>query len=135
LSSPAQKRGEKLQNVPIAITALTANQLVRANIQSVSDLTLATPPSLNFSQTAVFAQPYIRGVGTDSFSPGNEASVATYVDGVYIASMNAGTFALNNIARIEVLKGPQGTLYGRNSTRWPHQCHHRDAGRRAAYAR
>ncbi|MCI1270734.1 MAG: TonB-dependent receptor [Sphingobium sp.] len=111
----AQKRGEKLQNVPIAITALTANQLVRANIQSVSDLTLATP-SLNFSQTAVFAQPYIRGVGTDSFSPGNEASVATYVDGVYIASMNAGTFALNNIARIEVLKGPQGTLYGRNST-------------------
>lgn len=111
----AQKRGEKLQNVPIAITALTSLQLARANIQSVSDLTLATP-SLNFSQTAVFAQPYIRGVGTDSFSPGNEASVATYVDGVYIASMNAGTFALNNIARIEVLKGPQGTLYGRNST-------------------
>lgn len=111
----AQKRSERLQEVPIAITALTATQLERANIQTTMDLTFGTP-SLYFSQTTVFAQPFIRGVGTDSFSPGNEASVATYVDGVYIANMNAGTFALNNVERIEVLKGPQGTLYGRNST-------------------
>lgn len=111
----AQKRSENLQDVPIAITALTATQLAQANIQTTMDLTFATP-SLYFSQTTVFAQPFIRGVGTDSFAPGNEASVATYVDGVYIANMNAGTFALNNVERIEVLKGPQGTLYGRNST-------------------
>lgn len=111
----AQKRSENLQRVPIAITAVTAQSLDRAQIETTQDLTFATP-SLNFSQTAVFAQPFIRGIGTDSFSPGNEASVATYIDGVYIANMNAGSFAFNNIERIEVLKGPQGTLYGRNST-------------------
>lgn len=111
----AQKRSENLQRVPIAITAVTAQALDRAQIETTQDLTFATP-SLNFSQTAVFAQPFIRGIGTDSFSPGNEASVATYIDGVYIANMNAGSFAFNNIERIEVLKGPQGTLYGRNST-------------------
>ena len=111
----AQKRSENLQDIPIAITALTSQQLDRYRIESPMDLTYATP-GLNFSQTAVFAQPYIRGVGTDSFAPGNEASVATYVDGVYIASMNAAIFGLNDVERIEVLKGPQGTLYGRNTT-------------------
>lgn len=110
----AQRREENLQTVPIAITAVTANQLAIAGIRDTTDLSMAVP-SLNFSRTAVYAQPYIRGVGTDAFAPGNEASVATYVDGVYIANMNAATFSFNNIERVEVLKGPQGTLYGRNS--------------------
>jgi iron complex outermembrane receptor protein len=60
--------------------------------------------------------PFIRGIGTTTGAVGNESSVATYVDGVYIGSINASLFELNNIDHIEVLKGPQGTLFGRNAT-------------------
>lgn len=111
----AQRREERLQDVPISITALDSTLLEQSSIQTTTDLSLVVP-SLNFSQTAAFAQPYIRGIGTDSFAPGNEASVATYVDGVYIANMSSAVFGFNNVERIEVLRGPQGTLYGRNST-------------------
>ena len=111
----AQKREQNLQAVPITVTVHTAEQLEQAGVDSMTDLTLATP-GLNYSITTVTAQPFIRGVGTDSFAPGTEASVATYVDGVYLSTMASGLFSFNNIDRIEVLKGPQGTLYGRNST-------------------
>ena len=111
----AQKREESLQSVPVTVTVHTGEQLEQAGVDSMTDLTIVTP-SLNYSITTVSAQPFIRGVGTDSFTPGTEASVATYVDGVYRSTMASGLFALSNVERIEVLKGPQGTLYGRNST-------------------
>jgi iron complex outermembrane receptor protein len=72
--------------------------------------------SLSYTLGGNAATPFIRGVGTTVNSVGNEASVATYVDGVYISSINAQLFELYNIDRIEVLKGPQGALFGRNAT-------------------
>src|ERR1700737_3014756 len=80
-----------------------------------ASLSLAVP-GLSYTLGGNSAEPFIRGVGTTIVSVGNEASVATYVDDVYISSINAQLFELANIDRIEVMKGPQGTLFGRNAT-------------------
>jgi len=111
----AQKRAENLQQVPIAITAITASQLSAAGVGNSLDLAVMTS-SLSTSDDAGYYMPRLRGIGTSSFGPGIENAVASYVDGVYIASAPASLFTLNNISRIEVLKGPQGTLFGRNAT-------------------
>jgi iron complex outermembrane recepter protein len=111
----AQRRSENLQNVPIALTALSADQLAQAGIQSTTDLGLVTP-ALTVVNQAGNLLPHIRGIGTTAFGAGFENPVAVYVDGVYLAASNASLLTLNNIAQVEVLKGPQGTLYGRNAT-------------------
>lgn len=111
----AQRRAERLQNVPIAVTATTAAQLQNAGVSSTQELTMVTP-GLSFPQTAGYAQPRIRGVGSSVDGPGFEPPVATYIDGVYLVAAPASLMTLNNISRIEVLKGPQGTLFGRNAT-------------------
>src|SRR5687768_11813438 len=72
-------------------------------------------PSLNMTRTGAFTQPYLRGVGKRS-TLGVEHSVATYVDGVYLASSISALLDLRGIERVEILDGPQGTLFGRNST-------------------
>ncbi len=112
----AQKRSENLQNVPIAITALSSQQLAVAQISNTSDLKAVTP-GLGFN-TALggFGQPRIRGIGTTTTGPGIENPVATYVDGVYIGSAAGTLFSLNDVDQVAVLKGPQGTLFGRNAT-------------------
>lgn len=111
----AQRRSENLQRVPVSVTAITGVNLARANITSTTALQQVTP-GLTFGTFARSAFPYIRGIGTPDTSIGNESSVATYIDGVYIESTPAAVLELNNIERIEVLKGPQGTLFGRNAT-------------------
>lgn len=111
----AQRREERLQNVPISVTALNASQLSNSGITSTLDLTTVTP-TLTISQTAGRPQPRLRGVGTSFGAAGLENSVATYVDGVYLAAAPGSVFSLAGIERIEVLKGPQGTLFGRNAT-------------------
>jgi iron complex outermembrane receptor protein len=111
----AQRRSERLQNVPIAVTAITAEQAAAQGITGTLALTAVTP-SLQINQTSNFAAIYLRGVGSNLADPTAEPSVATYVDGVYISSPQATFFSFNNIERIEVLKGPQGTLFGRNAT-------------------
>jgi iron complex outermembrane receptor protein len=111
----AQRRSENLQDVPIAVTALSADQLARSGIQNTTELGEVTPGLTVVSQNGNIL-PHIRGVGTTLFGAGIENSVATYVDGVYIASQVGSLLTLNNIAQVEVLKGPQGTLYGRNAT-------------------
>lgn len=111
----AQKRGENLQRVPISVTALTGESLVRKGITTVVDLTRVVP-SLTYTVQATQATPRIRGVGTAIAGAGNENSVATYVDGVYYASATGSILTFNNIDQVAVLKGPQGTLFGRNAT-------------------
>ncbi|HWS63652.1 MAG TPA: TonB-dependent receptor [Steroidobacteraceae bacterium] len=111
----AQRRGENLQSVPLSVTAITAEAAERLGVTDMTSLTAAVP-GLDFSRQANAATPFIRGVGATSSLIGNEASVATYVDGVYISAPQGALFSLSNIERIEVLKGPQGTLFGRNAT-------------------
>ena len=111
----AQRRSENLQNVPIAITAVTAAKLAEANITSTATLEAVTP-AITFSDVNGFLEPRVRGIGSSSAGAGVENSIATYVDGVYIASAPGSLLDLNSVDRVEVLKGPQGTLFGRNAT-------------------
>jgi iron complex outermembrane recepter protein len=111
----AQRRAERLTNVPVAISAMTGATLETAGITSAQNLGLVTP-GLNYAVQGAFAQPTIRGIGTSVTGPGADANVSIYVDGVYQPSQTANLFEFNNIERIEVLKGPQGTLFGRNAT-------------------
>jgi iron complex outermembrane recepter protein len=112
----AQRREESLQNVPIAVTAVSEEVLERIGITDTSDLK-SVVPSLNFS-TAIggLGLPRIRGVGSTGQGPGVENPVATYIDGVYIGSSIGALTSLSDIQQVAVLKGPQGTLFGRNAT-------------------
>ncbi|HKT72672.1 MAG TPA: TonB-dependent receptor [Steroidobacteraceae bacterium] len=112
----AQKRSENLQNVPIAVTVVGAEALSAAGISKVNELSLVTPGLTITMQGGAFMLPRIRGVGQSGAPLGGENPVAVYVDGVYYASPSGALFALNSISQISVLKGPQGTLFGRNAT-------------------
>jgi len=111
----AQKRSENLQDVPIAVTAVTSDALASAGVSNIESLA-ASVPGITITRQSAAALIYLRGIGTTGGQSGQEGAVATFVDGVYQPSMSGSTFAFNNIERIEVLKGPQGTLYGRNAT-------------------
>jgi iron complex outermembrane receptor protein len=111
----AQRRSERLTDVPIAIVAQSAEQLDRAGVTNARDLTIVTP-GLRFSGNGANAQPAIRGVHSDQTDPGNDANVALYLDGVYQSNQIANNMDLADVERVEVLKGPQGTLFGRNAT-------------------
>ncbi len=99
----------------MAVTSLSAADLARSDVVNTTSLSLAVP-GLMFMQGANTATPFIRGVGSATNSVGAEGAVSTYIDGVYVTSLNATLFELNNVERVEVLKGPQGTLFGRNAT-------------------
>jgi len=111
----ARKRTENLQEVPLSISAFSGEDLTRFGIQTTQSLQSAVP-GLVFNNTGSSAQPYLRGVGTRFAFAGLESSVATYLDDRYLARAQATMFQLADIERIEVLRGPQGTLYGRNAT-------------------
>jgi iron complex outermembrane recepter protein len=112
----AQRRAERLQDVPISIVSVNSVQLEQSGVRDVRDLADVTP-GLRQGGSGVNFAPAIRGVTSEQPDPGNDANVATYVDGVYQAGQYANNnLALPDISRIEVLKGPQGTLFGRNAT-------------------
>jgi iron complex outermembrane recepter protein len=111
----AQRREQNLQDVPISVQAFSEAALLNAGVTDVYQLGTITP-SLNMTQQLIAVTPSIRGVGSPDASVGQESPVATYVDGVYLANPNASIFQFNSVERIEVLKGPQGTLFGRNAT-------------------
>ena len=111
----AQKRSENIQDVPIAISAFTGDQLDAKGISDPSGLQ-ATIPGLIYDSIANFAVIYLRGVGTDAFIPSADLSVATYIDGVYYPFSFNLARAFGSVERVEVIKGPQGTLFGRNAT-------------------
>jgi len=111
----AQKRPENVNAVPIVMTVLGNDDLIQTGVDSTQELEWDTP-GLVFGNTNGFGQPYIRGIGTDLLSPGQDSPVGFYLDGVYIPLNSSLLQQFGDISRIEVLKGPQGTLYGRNTT-------------------
>jgi iron complex outermembrane receptor protein len=111
----AQRREQRSQDVPIAISAASADSLAQVNVTNVTDAAKIMP-SLNIAIASGNVQPFLRGVGNPAVLVGNEASTAIYVDGVYYPRLPPQMFDLNNIDRVEVLKGPQGTLFGRNAS-------------------
>ncbi len=113
----AQKRSENVQSVPVAISVITGSALAaaaRPSIESAAQLV----PSLNFlkSGTTLNQTIFLRGVGTASFSIAGEPSVSTVVDGVVYARSGEAFSDLIDIAQLEVLRGPQGTLFGKNAS-------------------
>lgn len=113
----AQKREQNIQNVPISITALGANALSQRGTLDTDTLSAAVPSlqisNLGAQGIAIFT---IRGVSQNDFSDQNEAPNAIYVDGAYRSFIGAAGFTMFDVDRVEVLRGPQGTLYGRNAT-------------------
>ena len=116
----AQKRAESLQDTPIAITAFTSDALLDKGINDISELAQQTP-NLVFDTAspiggaASAAAVFIRGVGNTDFSLTTDPGVGTYVDGVYVSRSIGGVLDVLDVERIEVLRGPQGTLFGRNT--------------------
>lgn len=111
----AQKRAENVQDVPIAITAFDSTALDRSQIENVEDLADFVP-NLQFGTFSSTATAAIRGIGYTNTTAGGDPGVALHLDGVYIARPIATVFRLWDLERMEVLRGPQGTLYGRNTT-------------------
>lgn len=110
----AQKREESLQDVPISVQAFSEEKLDALGVTDQSDLQQLVP-SLNISQLLSFTTIYLRGIGTDAFLTA-DPSIATYIDGIYFPFAMGLTQDFGVLERIEVLKGPQGTLFGRNAT-------------------
>ncbi|MDT7532024.1 TonB-dependent receptor [Sphingobium sp. SA2] len=112
----AQRRSENLQDVPIAVTAFSADAISTARIQSFNDLATRIPGfSVNtFSQSR--ANPALRGGSTSLSAPGAEQAIGLFIDDVYFGGSGDFEIDLFDVERIEVLKGPQGTLFGRNTT-------------------
>lgn len=111
----ANRREERLQDVPIAVSAYGAAELRQSGANTVQDLGNLTP-GLTIANQSAGITPFIRGIGAVDNTLGQEGAVAVYVDGVYLPSVYASLFSFNSIERVEVLKGPQGTLFGRNAT-------------------
>lgn len=111
----AQRREQRLEEVPLSIVPLRAEDLERAGVTNMHNLGEITP-GVQINHAGAFSQPAIRGVSSLTTGNGVENNVALYVDGFYEPNNNIIAMDLANLAGIEVLKGPQGTLYGRNAT-------------------
>ena len=110
----AQRRSENLQRVPISVTAVTSERLVSAGVVTLNQIQ-SVAPGVIVAQTFAGANVFVRGIGVVHTGFTSESPVAMYIDGIYIANAAASSFGFNNIERLEILKGPQGTLFGRNA--------------------
>ena len=114
----ARRREETVQEVPIPVTALDGEGLRDRAADDLTDLTRLTP-NMNFNVSGVSrntAQVFLRGIGQVNWAPSQDPKIGTYVDGVYLGRPQGGVFDFMDIDRVEVLRGPQGTLFGRNTT-------------------
>lgn len=109
----AQKRAENLQEVPLSVATLSGNKLDDAGIDTLSDL-MVHMPSLHYNETGMSTQVRVRGIGSDN-SQGFEQSVGMYIDGVYYGRAQLFRTPMMDMQRAELLRGPQGTLFGKNS--------------------
>lgn len=111
----AQKREENIQDVPITISAFSGAALDAKGIGTAQALAQSIP-GVTYGESVNFSIIYVRGVGTEAFLPDSDLSVAMYLDGIYFPFANGLSQSFGAVERVEVLKGPQGTLFGRNST-------------------
>lgn len=110
----AQRRAESLQEVPLAITAITGDELDAMGIDDIKGITERTPGFTMGSFNAGQPQLYIRGIGSNEDSPAGDQSVIVFIDEVYIGRSAGMDMDLFDLERVEVLRGPQGTLFGKN---------------------
>ncbi len=110
----AQKRSEDLQDVEMAVAVFSGDTLLDSGVTDAMQLQTVVP-SLTYVATGYMAQPYLRGIGTRQSTVGLEPSVATYIDDRYVARPFTAMFDMLDVERVEVLKGPQAVLYGRNA--------------------
>lgn len=114
----AQKREQSLQDVGVSVTAMTADQIKSMGFGDATDI-VRLAPGVVFASTSsggLLASLSVRGVAQADYSPNQESPNSIYIDDIYVSSPGAAGFATYDLQRIEVLRGPQGTLYGRNST-------------------
>ena len=114
----ATRRNEALSDVPLAVSAVTAETLKNTGATDIRELNQVRPSLLvsSTSSEAGAGVARIRGIGTVGDNPGLESSVAVFIDGVYRSRTGIGLTELGQVDRIEVLRGPQGTLFGRNAS-------------------
>src|SRR5450631_3819261 len=114
----AQRRAERLQDVPLAITALSGADLAEHGVRQAGDITASVPNMLLNSPYGPEAQPTftLRGVTTQDYSQNQSSPIAMYVDEVYKSVGAVQALQVYDLDRVEVLRGPQGTLYGKNAT-------------------
>ena len=116
----ARKHAESLQDSPVSITAFTNDMLDRMHVDQLDGISKATPNMMfdtgtSFSGGTSAAAVYIRGIGQIDFTLNSEPAVGIYLDGVYIGTSIGSVLDLTEIEQVEVLRGPQGTLFGRNT--------------------
>jgi iron complex outermembrane receptor protein len=113
----AQKRQERLQDVPVSVSVLTGDAIVARSLSDLSSLStqVVGVQSIGSDQGGSNVDFYIRGIGQGDFIDTNDPGVGVYVDGVFIARTAGGLLDLTDIDRVEVLRGPQGTLFGKNT--------------------
>jgi outer membrane receptor protein involved in Fe transport len=114
----ATRRNEALSDVPLAVSAVTGQTLENSGANDIRAITQVSPSLLvsSTSSEAGAGGARIRGIGTVGDNPGLESSVAVFIDGVYRSRIGVGLTELGQIDRVEVLRGPQGTLFGRNAS-------------------
>ncbi len=112
----AQRREQTLQDVPISVSVFSAETIRRARVDTVDDLVALTPGVSGAAVATTTPRITIRGVSTDDFGVGSDPALGVYVDDVYLGRGVSSISDLFDIARVEVVKGPQGTLFGRNTT-------------------
>lgn len=115
----AQKRAQSIQDVGIAVTAFSGDQMKAANFTNAGDVIAQVPNAVarrHFPSRGLTTNMFIRGVGQTGFADGDESSVASFIDEFYMIAASQSDFSTYDMERVEVLRGPQGTVFGRNAT-------------------
>lgn len=112
----AQKRETNLQDTPISVAAFDAESLSKSNINGIGEIAQRAPGLAIGELSTGQPQIYIRGIGSNEEGPGGDASVVVYVDDVYMGRASGASMELFDLERVEVLRGPQGTLFGKNAS-------------------